>query len=243
MKRPYEKDGTDRLRRERFAVILVRPENPENIGLAARAMKNTGFEDLRLVGLDEIDPEANRTAIHCRSILDRARLFPTLEAAVEDRDYVLASTARFRKTFQVQPLTEALEGVLAFPPATRVGLVFGNERTGLSSRELGAANAVFFIPQASTQPSYNLASAVLLTLFGLFSRTSGEIVTRSAKPLPRKDQEDCIRLILRKLEKKDFIHPGNRVHATEMVQDLFGRMALTEKDRRFLLAILDRAVD
>lgn len=243
MKRPYEKDGTDRLNRKRFAVILVRPENPENIGLAARAMKNTGFEDLRLVGLRSLEPEASRTAIHCRSILDRARLFPTLEEATEDRHFVLASTARFRKTFSVPPLAEALETVLRFPPESRVGLVFGNERTGLSSKELGAANSVFFIPQASAQPSYNLASAVLLTLFGLFSRSAGEIIAREATPILRKDQEDCIRLILRKLEAKDFIHPGNRDHVTQMVQDLFGRMALTEKDRRFLLALLDRAVD
>jgi TrmH family RNA methyltransferase len=243
MKRPYEKDGTDRLNRRRFAVILVKPENPENIGLTARAMKNTGFEDLRLVGLPSLEPEASRTAIHCRSILDRARFFPTLEQATDDRHFVLAATARFRKTFSVVPLAKALETILRFPLETRVGLVFGNERTGLSSKELGAANSVFFIPQASAQPSYNLASAVLLTLFGLFSRSSGEIVAREPTPLPRKDQEDCIRLILRKLEAKDFIHPGNKDHVTEMVQDLFGRMALTEKDRRFLLALLDRAVD
>lgn len=243
MKRPYEKEGTDRLNRKRFSVILVKPESPENVGLAARAMTNTGFEDLRLVGLESLDPEASRTAIHSRHILDRARFFPTLAKATEDLQLVLASTARFRKTFTVLPLTEAAETVSRFPPSTRVGLVFGNERTGLSSAELGAANFVFYIPQASSQPSYNLASAVLLTCFALFSRSSGEIVVREVKPISRKEQEDCIRLILRKLEDKDFIHPTNKVHVTEMVQDLFGRLALTEKDRRFLLALLDRAVD
>lgn len=243
MKRPYEKAGTDRLKRDRFAVILVKPESPENIGLAARAMKNTGFEDLRLVGLASLDPEASRTAIHCRAILDRARFFPGLAEATADLDLVVASTARFRKTFTVLPLSEAIETVLRFPRQTRVGLVFGNERTGLSSRELGAANYVFFIPQATPQPSYNLASAVLLTLFGLFSRASGEIVVREEKPVSRKEQDDCIRLILAKLERKDFIHPGNRVHVTEMVQDLFGRLALSEKDKRFLLALLGKAVD
>jgi len=243
MKRPYEKEGTDRLNRKRFCVILVNPENPENIGQTARAMKNTGFEELRLVGLESIDPEATRTAIHCRSILDRARLYSTLAEATEDRHLVLASTARFRKTFTLLPLAGAADAVLSYPRNARVGLVFGNERTGLSSRELGAANFVFYIPQATTQPSYNLASAVLLTLFALFSRSAGEIVAREPMPIPRKEQEDCLRLILRKLERKDFIHATNRTHVTEMVQDLFGRMALTERDRRFLLALLDRAAD
>ena len=243
MKRPHEKEGTDRLNRKRFSVILVKPESPENIGLAARAMKNTGFEELRLVGLESLHPEASRTAIHSRPLLDRAAFFPTLAEATADLNLVLASTARFRKTFAVLPLNEAVETVFRFPPSTRVGLVFGNERTGLSSAELGAANFVYYIPQAASQPSYNLASAVLLTCFALFSRSSGEMVVREVKHLPRKEQEDCIRLILRKLEAKDFIHPTNKVHVTEMVQDLFGRLALTEKDRRFLLALLDRAVD
>ena len=243
MQRPYEKEGTDLFGRDRVAVILVRPDDPENIGLVARAMKNTGFEDLRLVGRESLEAEAFRTAVHCRPLLDRARFFPTLSEATADLHLVLASTARFRKTFTVLPLPEAVETVLRFPRAARLGLVFGNERTGLTSRELGAANFVFFIPQASTQPSYNLSSAVLLTLFALFSRSAGEIVARETMPLSRKEQDDCLKLILGKLEAKDFIHPGNRVHVTEMVQDLFGRMALSEKDRRFLLALLDRAVD
>jgi tRNA/rRNA methyltransferase len=39
----------------KFAVILVGPKNPENIGLVARNMKNTGFEELRLVGVTGVD--------------------------------------------------------------------------------------------------------------------------------------------------------------------------------------------
>ena len=121
--------------------------------------------------------------------------------------------------------------------------MFGNERTGLTSEELGASNFIFFIPQAIRQPSYNLASAVLLALFSVFSRALGEIVSQAPPPLPRKEQEDSIRLILKKLEKKGFIHETIRLHVTGMVQDLFGRIALTEKDRRFLLALLNKAVD
>jgi TrmH family RNA methyltransferase len=243
MKLPYKPDGTDLINRKRFSVILIRPENHENIGLVARAMKNTGFDDLRLVGLVGLKPEAYRTAVHSQDILEGARFSATLKEATRDLDLVLASTARFRKTFTILTLLEATDAIIHYPSSTRIGLLFGNERTGLTSEELGASNFVFFIPQASRQPSYNLASAVLLTLFSIFSRSSTEYVSQAPKPLPRKEQEDSIRLILKKLENKGFIHETNRVHVTGMVQDLFGRIALTEKDRRFLLALLNKAVD
>jgi tRNA/rRNA methyltransferase len=243
MKLPYETDEIDRIDRKRFSIILVRPENQENVGLVARAMKNTGFEDLRLVGLNRLEPEAYRTAIHSEDLLDKARFFSSLEEATQSSHLVIASTARFRKTFSILPLPEAIKTIFRYPLSTRIGLLFGNERTGLTSEELGASNFIFFIPQATRQPSYNLASAVLLTLFSVFSRAVGEIVSQAPPPLPRKEQEDSIRLILKKLEKKGFIHETNRLHVTGMVQDLFGRIALTEKDRRFLLALLNKAVD
>jgi len=243
MKLPYKIDPTDRINRKRFSVVLVRPENQENIGLVARALKNTGFDDLRLVGLDRLKPEAYKTAIHCEDILDQARFYQSLEEATQSLNLVFASTARFRKTFSILTLQAAIETIFSYPLSTHIGLLFGNERTGLTSEELGASNFVFFISQASRQPSYNLASAVLLTLFSIFSHSSGEFISQSPLPLLRKEQEDCIRLILRKLKEKGFIHETNKVHVTEMVQDLFGRIALTEKDRRFLLALLNKAVD
>lgn len=52
--------------------------------------------------------------------------------------------------------------MMSFPQTTRIGLLFGNERTGLTSEELRSSNFRFAMPQASKQPSYNLAYAVLL---------------------------------------------------------------------------------
>src|SRR5512136_2278047 len=101
----------------RFAVVLVRPDSPENIGLAARGMANTGFADLRIVGLDRFEPPAWRTAIHADAILDAARFFPSLDEAVADRQVVLGSTARVRHDFPLVPLAEAVTRVAQYPPA------------------------------------------------------------------------------------------------------------------------------
>ena len=226
-------------------VVLVRPESPENIGLAARAMKNTGFADLRLAGLDELSPAAFRTAVHAGDILSSSALFPDLAAAVSDLNVVFASTARKRQNFSVLGLDEAVTKMLAVRPPARIGLVFGNERTGLTSAELAASNFRFTIPQAFPQPSYNLAAAVLVTLFEIFRRRvapgAGRAPAGADLPLPHSEQDECLRLILRKLEDRRFIHATNVRHASEMVRDLIGRLAITARDRRLLLAMFSHA--
>ncbi len=226
-------------------VVLVRPESPENIGLAARAMKNTGFSKLRLAGLDELGPGALRTAVHAGEILSSSGRFPDLPSAVADLNVVFAATARTRQNFSALSLEEAVSKMLAVRPPARIGLVFGNERTGLTSDELAASNFRFTIPQAFPQPSYNLAAAVLITLFELFRRRgasgTGRVPAAAEAPLPLSEQDECLRLILRKLEDRRFIHPTNARHATEMVRDLIGRLAITARDRRLLLAMFSQA--
>ncbi len=225
----------------RTAVVLVRPSNPENIGLAARAMKNTGFSALRLVQTGPLSAEARRTAVHAEDLLTAARLSPGLDAALADRDFVLASTARLRRHATVVPLAQAVRAVGGLPSGTRIALLFGNERTGLESDEIERANLVFTIPQAGRQPSYNLGAAVLLTLYALFTAETPPPPSGEA-PLPRPEQEAALVLLLRQLEAKRFIHPGNKVHVTALVHDLFGRLAMTARDRRFLLALFAKGV-
>ena len=224
-----------------FAVVLVRPEHPENIGLVARNMKNTGFEQLRLVGVPGIANESLRTAVHARELLDSAQIFDRLDKATEDLDVVFAATAKKRKNFSRISLEDAVEKMALFPDSTKVGLLFGNERTGLTSEELKHSHFRFAIPQATKQPSFNLASAVLITLFRIFTHTtqrSEEFLL--AKPLPQKQQRECIELILVKLEETGFIHQTNKKHVTEMIHDLFGRLSMTEGDRKLLLAIFTK---
>lgn len=229
---------------QQFCVILVKPQNPANIGLVARGMKNTGFADLRLVGMSGLDEKTYATAVHSKEIIQKARFFPDVSRAVDDLNAVFAATSKKRTNYTLISLEDALDRIMELPNTSRIGLLFGNERTGLTSAELQNANFIFRIPQASPQPSYNLASAVLLTLFSLFSQTHsrGEKVQQESL-LPRKEQEECIQLILKKLEKKQFIHRTNKKRISESLHDLFGRLAMTARDRKLLLALFSKGID
>jgi TrmH family RNA methyltransferase len=230
---------------ENFQIILVRPESPENIGLVARAMKNTGFSYLRLTGWKTVPLESLRTAVHAADILRAALVFPSLPKATADLQVVFAATAKARKNFSGLSFDEAVSRMLSFGPRVKIGLLFGNERTGLTSEELRAANFLWTIPQVSRQPSYNLASAVLLSLFEIFRRLRSQPtdfrIESGETPLSRQQQEECIRLILKKLEERGFIHAANKRHVTEKLSDLLGRLTMTDSDRKLLLALFSHA--
>jgi len=238
--------------RDRFVVVLARPESIENIGLVARAMKNTGFHELRVVGRSKVEIGCPRTAVHAKDILKEASFYTDLASATADLNVVFASTAKPRQNFSALPFDEAISLMFTFPRESRIGLLFGNERTGLTSAELAASNFRWTLPQASRQPSYNLAAAVLITLFEIFRRPKNEDGKIGPSPffdgagapkipLPRSEQEACIRLIVQKLEEREFIHPTNRRHTTQMLHDLLGRLAVTDRDRKLLLAMFSPA--
>ncbi|MBN2246136.1 MAG: RNA methyltransferase [Candidatus Aminicenantes bacterium] len=227
---------------KKITVVLVRPEHPENIGLAARAMKCTGFSKLRVVlEEDHLLEKAAKTAVHSTDILQNAFKFRNITESVKDFHAVFASTSKPRKNFSVISLDDAVKHILSYSPAVKIGLLFGNERTGLTGDELKHSNFRFTIPQASRQPSYNLSFAVLLTLFALFERR-GEKVSSVHKDafLSSEDQRQTILGILKKIEEKGFIHDTNREHTTERIFELFRRMNMTEKDRKLLLALFSQ---
>lgn len=226
--------------KNKFAIILCRPEKPENIGLVARNMKNTGFNDLRLVGISSLEKKTIVTAVHAREILENARFYDSVADAIENLDVIFAATAKARKHFSLLPMEEALNKMSDFTGTTRIGLLFGNERTGLTSEELLHSNFRFKIPQTGNQPSYNLASAVLITLFSIFSNETSGAKDLCDQPLSRDDQEACLHRILLNLEKKGFIHETNKNHVEEMVYDIFGRLTMTAEDRNLLLALFSK---
>src|SRR5947208_1764941 len=93
------------------AIILIQPQLGENIGTAARAMLNCGLDDLRLVRPRDGWPndKAVAAASGADAVLDKARLYPSAEAAIADLKHVYASPARDRYLVQreVMPRTAA----------------------------------------------------------------------------------------------------------------------------------------
>ncbi|MDE2337318.1 MAG: RNA methyltransferase [Alphaproteobacteria bacterium] len=157
------------------AVILVKPQLGENIGMCARAMLNCAVTDLRLVAPRDgwPNPAAAAAASGATELLDNAKVFDTTQEAVADLTYVLATTARGRGMVKdiLDPHAAARE-IHKHNSANaeqKCGILFGCERAGLDNDDIALANAILSIPLNPGFTSLNLAQAVLLVCFSWLS--------------------------------------------------------------------------
>lgn len=154
-----------------FCVVLVRPRDPNNIGAAARAMANFGLSDLRVVEPFAVAWREAVSAVGAEDIMQQAKQYDTLDAALGDTVFSLAATALRNRRLEQEIVTlPALNKRLESAPAGNIALVFGNEKTGLSGEDIERCTSVLNIPTVSKQPSINLAQAVILTCYELSRR-------------------------------------------------------------------------
>ncbi|MCI0569157.1 MAG: rRNA methyltransferase [Myxococcaceae bacterium] len=151
-----------------FRFVLLRPRNAENLGAAARALKNCGFSDWVWVRPEVEDfAPAYRLAVHAGDVLDAARREDTLEAAVADCVWVVGTSSRGvegKRRLSPRVLApEAVERATSGP----VAIVFGDERSGMTNEEVYRCHDLSSVPTDPAQPSVNLAQAVLLYAYEL----------------------------------------------------------------------------
>ncbi len=166
--------------RARFAVVLVGARNPSNIGAAARAMRDFGFSDLRFVN-DYIVPfeaaqlEATKSAVGAADVMRSARAFPSIADALADCTLSIGTTAIGGRQLSrmVLPLAEAAQEITSelAKSGSRVALLFGSEKTGLTNDQLShcqiLANIPMFAPSDTRHLSMNLGQAVAVCLYEL----------------------------------------------------------------------------
>lgn len=151
-----------------FAIILVSPARPENIGAAARAMKTMGFSELRIVNSQAWkDPAAYRVAHGATEILDNVQEYPDLASALVDVGFSVATTARSRAKYRYYATPQQAEVLLKEKQQWlgRMALIFGCEESGLSNEDLELADLLTGIPMAVEYPSLNLGQAVMVLCY------------------------------------------------------------------------------
>lgn len=150
-------------------MVLVRPQMAENIGAAARAMRNFGLTGMRLIAPRDgwPNPKAVAMASGAGAVLEQAGLFSDTAAAIADCHRVYATTARARGLVKPVMTPEAAMAEARGLVATgkRVAVLFGPERAGLENDDLIPAQAIVTVPSDPAFFSLNLAQCVLLLAY------------------------------------------------------------------------------
>jgi tRNA/rRNA methyltransferase/tRNA (cytidine32/uridine32-2'-O)-methyltransferase len=168
---------------DHIRIVLVGTSHPGNIGAAARAMKNMGIHDLRLVNPKTFPhKEATVRASSADDILASAQVYTDLADAVADCELVYATSARTR-TLNWVPVSaqEAGEQIIS-QPQKKMAILFGNERSGLSNDELNIAHHRIYIPTSESYSSLNLAQAVQVICYELFRQWHNQSPAKKTAP-------------------------------------------------------------
>ena len=152
----------------RVHVVLVEPKYEGNVGAVARAMKNFGARDLRLVRPCAIGEDARRRAMHGGDVLDAAKTYRTYAAAIRGMDLVVGTsgvdTASEKKFLRIALAPRDLAVKLAALDGD-AALVLGREDFGLLNEELKPCDALVTIPASPEYPILNVAQAAAVLLY------------------------------------------------------------------------------
>jgi tRNA (cytidine32/uridine32-2'-O)-methyltransferase len=211
-------------------IVLVEPNHPGNIGAVARAMKTMALSDLALVRpVDFPSHLADRRSMGAKDLLDKARVFESLEEAIGDCRLVIGSSARERSfphsILEPRECAARLVGEAADGEPT--ALVFGPERTGLANRELDQCTFQVRIPANEAFSSLNLGAAVQLLCYEIFmaSRTPVEALasTPKEKPSLQIEMEHFYAHLERALDARGYLEGEMREVTLSKLRRLFNR--------------------
>jgi tRNA/rRNA methyltransferase len=214
-------------------VVLVAPRNPLNIGAAARAMSNFGFQGLRLVNPYHVAFQEARSAVHAHAILREAREFPTLGEAIADCSLVVGTTSLGHRELQhtLRPIESSgklIRGGLAAAP---VALLFGSEKFGLSNEDLSYCH---WLLRIGTEGSMNLGQAVAVCLYELV-RTRSRTKADKRKPAASDDLDRLAGLLTDVLERSGYTHSEG---AETKIRRLVRRLNLAGHDAEIWLGMV-----
>lgn len=226
----------------RLAVVLSRPSHPGNIGAAARAMKTMGLADLRLVAPREF-PSAQATALAsgATDVLQAARVFGSLEAALSDTVHAVGFSARARDlSHPVHAWRELVPAALAATLEGPVALVFGNETFGLSNEELGRCHAFANIPANPAYSSLNLGAAVQVASYEAACAAQAFVppAQPGRTPATAEEIEGFYAHLERTMVASGFLDPAQPKRLMERMRRLYARAGLEREEVRFLRGML-----
>lgn len=228
--------------------VLVRPENPANIGQVARAMKNFGLSRLGLVkSVPHQVQEAYTLGWNAKEVIDDTRTFSSIDEAIHNSVLVIGFTRRSgHARGEPRPFLNILPQIMEAAGGHEVSLLYGNEKNGLSNGELKRCHLAAFLPTSSGHGSLNLSHAVAIASFLVFNQTSDSVLS-FRKPeryyATQGEMEDLIthfKTVLEMLNYQDLPYNDLLTRTLNNLRRLFKKAGIERKEFHMLKSFLSR---
>ena len=233
-------DAAENEWKSRLRVVLVEPRNPLNVGAAARAMLNFGFDRLWLVHPREKAFREAKSAMGAASVLEEARVVETLPEALGEASLVVATASLAgRSTDIVQRELEPAATVLrTHAEEGEAALVFGTEKYGLSREQLSYCDWLLTIPTNPDCPSMNLGQAVALCCWELARRAKLVPELKTPETISADERERILGMLTPLLDESGFLFRDSKEFQIQKLRRWISRLRLAPKDALLLQGML-----
>lgn len=228
----------------RLCVVLVRTRNPLNIGAAARAMSNFGFDQLRVVQPYDLAFREARSAMGAAEVLKTSQPYENVTDSVADCTLVIGTSAIGNRLLQqpIRTLQAGAKFVRNHLRSGRVAILFGSEKTGLSNEDLSHCHWLLHIPTLPGHLSMNLGQAVAVTLYELMRQNAPAKSKPNLNLATAGDLERLTQLLLQAATISGFVSTQSLHSAEQKLRRLMRRLHPRAEDGELLLGILRQIV-
>ena len=224
------------------SIILVRPQLPENIGMVARAMNNFGLNDLIVVSPREnwLNNKTINAAKKANSIIKKIKVFSSLEDAISNFTYVIATTNR-KRYLEKQSTSDFKYLKNKINPYKKSAILFGPENSGLSNEDLNLADIIFSINTSNQNNSLNLSHAVSILCYKIFELNNLKNNTNLKSKLTYINKSQLSKYfdyLFLNLENRGFFTPKEKKASMKNnIYAIFTKSPLTKKELQTLWGI------
>jgi TrmH family RNA methyltransferase len=229
---------------ENLRVVLVATRNPLNMGAAARAMSNFGALHLRVVRPYEKAYREAVSAVGASAVMKGAEEFATVAEAVADCTLVVGTTAVGNRDVR-QPLLglrEAGELMRERMEGSRVALLFGSEKRGLSNEDMSYCHWLLRIPTREEHRSMNLGQAAAVSLYEISKLETRNSKNEEGKPAKMETVERVTEAWLEALQRSGYVGARAKATAEDKLRRMLRRFTWEEADAEVVLGMMKKIV-
>ncbi len=235
---------------DNLRVVLVATRNPLNMGAAARAMSNFGALHLRVVKPYEKAYREAVSAVGASAVMKAAEEFATVPEAVADCALVVGTTAVGNRDVRqtLLGLQEAAHLIRQRMHNSRVALLFGSEKRGLSNDDISYCHWLLQIPTREEHRSMNLGQATAVCLYELSKNEIGKSKLVNGNPNAT-DERDFAKMAtveriteawLEALQRSGYVGARSRSTSEEKLRRMLRRFTWEEADAEVVLGMMKK---
>ena len=223
---------SSRIKLANVAIVLHQPHYSENVGSAARAMRNMGIKELVVADPQNWDmTKVLKLATHAaRDVVENIRVCETIEEALAPYHFVVGTTARCgRQRSVIDSPAYLAQKLIPISLKNKVAILFGPEDRGLTNEDIRRCQWLVNIP-TDEFASLNLAQAVMIICYELFNIRRSDPVEHIPRLASRHELDGMYEQLKDILVRISYINPENPDYWIGKIRQFFTRIQITAKE-------------